>query len=59
MGQTSGEQHRNMPQMVMALRVAARKRVRVVARLAKGMTRGCTLRLAAIPFCRNAGHETY
>jgi len=36
MGQTSGEQQRNVPQMGMALRVAARKRVCVVAGLAKG-----------------------
>ncbi len=36
MGQTSGEQQRNVPQMVMAPRVAARKGVCFVARLAKG-----------------------
>ncbi len=55
MGQTSGEQQRNVPPMVMAPRVAARKGVCFVARLAKGTTIGCAALRAAIPFSPQRG----
>ncbi len=51
----SGLRHRNVPQMVMALRVAARKRVYGVAALANGITIGCAPRLASIAFWPQRG----